>query len=71
MIDHIFKKFLQKFLVQFFVIFFLAISQARAEIKVTNWSEISKINNNGRQSDFKIIIQVTNIPENSGISSFI
>ncbi|MFM6972926.1 MAG: hypothetical protein ACKOXJ_04880, partial [Alphaproteobacteria bacterium] len=30
-----------------------------------------KINNNGRQSDFKIIIQVTNIPENSGISSFI
>jgi len=71
MIDHIFKKFLQKFLIQFFVIFFLAISQARAEIKVTNWSEISKINNNGRQSDFKIIIQVTNIPENSGISSFI
>ncbi|MFZ9181285.1 MAG: transglutaminase domain-containing protein [Rickettsiales bacterium] len=69
--DHIFKYNFKIFFVYFAVIFFLNITNLKAEIKITNWSEISKINNNGRQSDFKITIQVVNIPENSGISSFI
>ena len=69
--DRIFKVNFKIFFAYFSVIFFLNISNLKAEIKITNWSEISKINNNGRQSDYKITIQVVNIPENSGISSFI
>ncbi len=69
--DHIFKYFLKIFFVFLLALFFFETNSACAEIKITNWSETSKLNNNGRQSDFKISIQIVDIPTNSGISSFI
>lgn len=69
--DHIFKYFLNFFLVFLLALFFFETNSACAEIKITNWLETSKLNNNGRQSDFKITIQIVDIPINSGISSFI
>lgn len=71
MTDHIFKYFFKIFFVFLLALFFFETNSAYAEIKITNWLETSKLNNNGRQSDFKITIQIVDIPINSGISSFI
>lgn len=52
------------------LLFFITINNAFAEIKILDWNEGIKLTKKGRISQTRIKIKATNLPANSGITSF-